>query len=52
MRIIEWHLETGQQGGERAGEIAVEDKTTNEEIDALVREEVFNFISWGWEEKE
>lgn len=48
MRTIEWSLETGQQGGDWDGEIEVEDNATDAEIDVLVREEVFNIISWGW----
>ncbi len=52
MRAIEWWLETGKQGGDESGEIEVEDNATEEEIDALVREEVFNIVSWGWSEKD
>lgn len=52
MRTIEWSLETSQQGADWSGEIEVEDDATNDEIDQLVREEVFNIISWGWTEKE
>ena len=48
MKTIEWWLETGKQGGDESGEIEVEDNTTEEEIDLLVREEVFNIVSWGW----
>jgi len=51
MRTIEWHLETGFVGGDREGEVEVEDNATEQEIDAIIREEVFNFISWGWTEK-
>lgn len=52
MKTIEWHFETGQQGCDRDGEIVVEDTATDEEIDVLVREEVFNYLSWGWSVKE
>lgn len=52
MKIIEWHLSTGMQGCDRSGEIEVEDTATEEEIDHLVREEAFNFIEWGWNEKQ
>lgn len=51
MRTIEWNLETGLQGADWSGEIEVEDNATDEQIDAMVREEVFNIISWGWTEK-
>jgi len=52
MKTIEWHLETGMQGGDRSGEIEVDDDATEDEIDQMVREEVFNFVSWNWWEKE
>lgn len=51
MRVIQWHFETGTQGSDRSGEIEVDDNSTDEEIEAEVREEVFNFVSWGWTEK-
>ena len=51
MRIIEWHLDVGIVGADRSGEVEVEDAATDKEIDAEVREAVFNFISWGWNEK-
>lgn len=50
MRTIQWHLSTGQQGCDRSGEIEVEDNATESEIDQLVREEVYNFVEWGWTE--
>jgi len=52
VKIIEWHLEASMQGAEWSGEIEVEDNATVAEIDADVREEVFNIISWGWTEKD
>ena len=52
MRKISWNLETSQQGADWSGEIEVEDDATEDEIDDLVREEIFNIISWGWTEKE
>lgn len=51
MKTIEWHLETGMVGGDRSGEIEVADNATDDEIEAEVRDEVFNFISWSWREK-
>lgn len=51
MRTIEWNLETTMQGADWSGEIEVEDSATDEEIDAIVRDEVFNIVSWGWTEK-
>lgn len=52
MRTIEWHIETTLQGADWSGEIEVEDNATDEDIDAEVREEVFNIVSWGWTEKD
>lgn len=52
MRTIQWHCETGKQGVDFGDEFEVEDDATDEEIDALVREEVFNIVSWGWSIKE
>ena len=51
MRVIEWNIETSLQGADWSGEVEVEDNATDEEIDAIVREEVFNIVSWGWTEK-
>jgi hypothetical protein len=51
VRIIKWWLETGKQGGAESGEIEVEDNATEKEIDLLVREEVFNIVSWGWSDE-
>lgn len=52
MRTIEWHIETGIQGADRSGTVEVDDDATEADIDAIVREEVFNFISWNWWEEE
>lgn len=38
------------QGSDRDGEIEVEDDASDDEIDNEVREAVFDFFSWGWEE--
>lgn len=50
--LIEWSVETGFAGETYKGEIEVDDNATDEEIDELVREEVFNVIEWGWERKD
>lgn len=52
MKIVEWNLETSQRGAEWSGEIEVDDDATDAEIDSIVREEVFNIVSWGWSFKE
>lgn len=48
MKKIRWWSETGTVGADRDGEIEVDDSATEDEIDAAVREEVFNYFSWGW----
>jgi hypothetical protein len=47
--IIKWNLDTGVVGCDRSDEIEMEDDATDDEIEAAVREEVFNYIEWGWE---
>lgn len=51
MRKIKWLVETGFAGCEHAGEFEVDDDATEEEIDDMVRDEMFNHISWSWVEK-
>jgi predicted metal-binding protein len=41
----------GYVGATHEGEIEVEDTATDDEIDEMVREEVFNCIEWDWHEK-
>lgn len=48
MKIITWSVETPMQGANWSGEIEVDDTATDEEIGELVREEVFNIVSYGW----
>lgn len=52
MKTIEWHIETSTNGCDWDGEVEVEDDATEEEIDGIVREEVFNIVSWSWAVKE
>lgn len=52
MRIIKWWSGAGMVGSDREGEVEVEDDATEKEIDAIVREEVFNHFEWGWSENE
>lgn len=51
--IIKWICETGFASCEHEGEVEVDDDATDDatddEIDEIIREEVFNVISWGWE---
>lgn len=51
MRTIKWTLDIGLVTCERSGEVEVEDNATDEEIEASVREDVFQYIDWSWSEK-
>lgn len=46
--IVEWVCNTGFAGCDYKEEIEVDDNATDEEIDEIVREEVFGVIEWGW----
>ena len=51
MKRIKWYLDTGFGRNCRyEGEIEIEDNATEDEIEAEVKEEAFNCISWGWKE--
>lgn len=47
--IVKWHLETGIVTGSLNGEVEVEDGATDDEIEAAVREDMWNFLSLSWE---
>ncbi len=46
--VIEWHLGMDLNGCDRDGTIEVDDKATEEEIEEIVRQEVFQYIDWSW----
>jgi hypothetical protein len=48
MKKITWTLDTDKQGGELSGEIEVEDIATTAEIEAAVREDMWDHISLTW----
>ncbi len=48
MRTIEVWIETNLIGSRFSDEIEVEDTATDADIDAEVREWMFNHIEWGW----
>lgn len=48
MRTINWVVENGLVGCRQTGTIEVEDDASDEEINEMVREEVFNVIEWSW----
>ena len=50
MRKITWTLDTGFSGAKHEGELEVEDETTDDEIEELVRAEVDDCLDWWWEE--
>lgn len=47
--LIKWCCGTGFANCVHYGEVEVDDDATNEKIDEIVREEVFEYIGWGWE---
>lgn len=49
MKRIIWHVSMGLQGCKREDELDVEDDATDEQIEAIVREQVYEQIDWGWE---
>lgn len=49
MKTIKWCLHTGFAGVKHEGEFEVDDDTTDEEINKMVREEAFNYIDLGWQ---
>lgn len=49
VKTIKWWLHTGYVGAEHNGEIVVEDDATDEEIDEAVKEDMFNYLDWGWQ---
>ena len=47
--LIKWICERGAANDIIRDEIEVDDNATDDEIEEIVREEVFNHISWSWE---
>lgn len=48
MKTISWNLENGKNGCDLEGEIEAEDDATEEDIDAAVREDMWNWLSLTW----
>ncbi len=51
MKDIYWYLHTGFSGCTHSGVIKVPDAATDDEIEAIAKDEAFNNISWGWSDK-
>lgn len=50
MKIVNWNVEWPSRTNTNAqGQIEVDDDATDEEIGAIVLEEIQNFVTWGWE---
>ena len=50
MRKIKWYLQA--DGSDRIeDEFEVEDNATTDEIEAMAKDHVFNFVDWGWIEE-
>lgn len=48
MKTIKWNLSVSFCNSYTEGEFEVEDNVTDEEIEQLTKEEVFNEIDWSW----
>lgn len=45
---IRWICNTGFAGCNYEDEIEIKDDATDEEIEEMVKEEIFNYFSWSW----
>lgn len=52
MKTVEVYVSLGLVGCNRTATIEVEDDETDDAIEEMAREEMFNLINWGWEKKE
>jgi uncharacterized protein CbrC (UPF0167 family) len=50
MRIINWKISTGYAIAKHEGSFEVTDETTDDEINELVLEELWNRIDYSWSE--
>ncbi len=50
-RVILWSSDLGYSGCHHKGEFEVDEDTTDEEIQEIVIEQLFNRISVDWQEK-
>jgi hypothetical protein len=48
VKKIKWWVEMDLVGCEYSGEIEVGADDTDEQIEEVVRDYVFNHVSWGW----
>lgn len=51
MKTIDWHLETGLNGCDLSGSVEVEDTAADAEIEAEVKEDMWNQLSLTWHER-
>jgi hypothetical protein len=49
MKTIKYEIATGISEGKHVGEFEVEDSATDDEIEELVLQELWNYISYSWE---
>lgn len=50
MKTIKIHLTIGYPAADRRWETEVSDDATEDEINEIVKEEVYNYIEYGWSE--
>lgn len=46
---VKWMLQNGLNGCDLTGEVDVEPDASDEDIDAAVREDMWNFLSLTWD---
>lgn len=50
MKKIKYEISTGYCGADYRGEFEVEDDATDEEIEEMIEQEVWNYIEYSWSE--
>lgn len=50
--IIKWILSIGYANADREGEFEIEDDATEEEIEEVAKDYVYECLDWNWEKSE
>lgn len=50
-RIVDWKLSNGMNGCDISGEVEIEDDASQEDIEAAVRDDMWNFLDLTWKER-
>lgn len=51
MRTIYWHLDVGYPQVDVSGEVEVDDNATEDEIEAVVKEDMWNVVSLSFSDE-